>query len=164
MKKPALLALLSLLATSFPGLTGRALADEPTPPRLTLALSSPSANPPGMVEIPNPPGSAHPPGMIEIPNGASFERSPVPPPMTKRRALNITGTVLTIIGGVGAIVGGAFLISGAVDQARPGCRADFSCDLGSGIGMALGEIILGVAAPHLVAGGVLFLVAAHEPH
>jgi hypothetical protein len=162
MKTPALLALLSLLSTSIPGLTGRAQAGEVAPPRLTLALSNAPSNPPGMIEIPNAPGSAHPAGMIEIPNGASFERSRLPPPMTKRRSLNITGTVVTIIGGVGAIVGGAFLIGGAVSDSHGGCRADFSCDLGAGIDMAFGEIILGVAVPHLVAGGILFFAASHE--
>ena len=73
--------------------------------------------------------------MIEIPNGATFERPQHPPPlpMTKRRALCITGAILPAIGVLGTIVGGAFLIGDAANHHRPAAAtaADWSCGFGS---------------------------------
>jgi hypothetical protein len=109
------------------------------------------------VTVPNA-GCAHfagpppPTQMVEVTDGSIVPGSPpheVKQPMTRRRALFISGGVLTVAGAVVTAVG-VGILAGSQGQ------DDFGAAIGHGIGAF--TLILGV--PILLAGGALFAFGA----
>lgn len=150
MRITAMIAVAALLSTSS----------------FSLVHAGEAAPPNGMVEVPNAPprpASEPPPGMVEIPNGETFERPRVPlhVPMTRRRALFITGGVVAGVGVLLTVLGVAGILD-ANHQSANCSGADLSCGLGS-LGEALvGYTILEIGLPHAVAGLILVGVGAGQ--
>jgi hypothetical protein len=106
--------------------------------------------------------------MVEVTDGSIVPSPPPPPPpyapMTRRRALLITGGVLTAVGAVTTAIGLGVYVRGRADEASEDCAhsGEWLCGLGGQFEQGMGTGVMSVGIPHLAAGLIVIGFGAHE--